>query len=182
MSSLRIFALGLFLVLAACGPQASQWPQVSSYSPYTLDSGDVVRINVFGQAELTGNYTLDEQGNITLPLIGVIHARGKSAPQLGNAVATGLRDSYIRDPDVVADVRRRRPFYIQGAVANAGAFPYQVGLTARQAVILAGGHAQGANRKTITIYRNVNGEVQKRDVLLDFLIRPGDIIVVKGAL
>ncbi|MDJ0614632.1 MAG: polysaccharide biosynthesis/export family protein, partial [Rhizobiaceae bacterium] len=67
--------------------------------PYTLDSGDVLRVTVLGEAELTNTYAVDKGGYISLPLVGSIAARGKTTKQMEASIASGLRNGFLRNPD-----------------------------------------------------------------------------------
>src|SRR3954454_6651188 len=80
--------------------------------PYTLDSGDKLRIVVFGQDALSNNYTVDAQGAVSLPLVGAIEARGLTASQLEGAIASRLRAGYVRDPSVAVEIETDRPFSV----------------------------------------------------------------------
>ena len=92
--------------------------------PYTLDSGDRLRILVFGQDTLSNNYTVDAQGQVNMPLIGAVPARGTTTSQLSAAVASRLGKNFIRDPSVAVDVETYRPFFVLGEVAFPGQYPY----------------------------------------------------------
>src|SRR6476646_4323410 len=77
--------------------------------PYTLDSGDKLRIVVFGQDALSNNYTVDAAGQVTLPLAGAVEARGLTTAHLGNAIAGRLKSGYVRDPSVAVEIETYRP-------------------------------------------------------------------------
>lgn len=88
--------------------------------PYTLGSGDKLRIVVFGQEALSNNYTVDAQGAVTMPLIGTVSARGMTTAQLNGAIAGRLKQSYIRDPSVAVEIEVYRPFFVLGEVTYPG--------------------------------------------------------------
>ena len=92
----------------------------STDGPYTLDSGDKLRIVVFGQDALSNNYTVDAQGAVTLPLVGAIEARGLTTAQLGGAIAGRLKSGYVRDPSVAVEIETYRPFFVLGEVTLPG--------------------------------------------------------------
>src|SRR6476660_8282484 len=119
--------------------------------PYTLDSGDKLRIVVFGQDAISNNYTVDAQGQVTLPLIGAVTARGLTTVQLGNTVATRLKQGFIREPNVAVEIETYRPFFVLGEVIFPGQYPYVPNMTAENAVAIAGGFTPRAYRTTITI-------------------------------
>ena len=90
--------------------------------PYTLGSGDRLRIVVFGQEGLTSSYAVDANGNITMPLIGLVPAQGATTHQLAGAIAARLRQGFIREPSVAVEIEIYRPFFILGEVV----FPWPV--------------------------------------------------------
>jgi polysaccharide export outer membrane protein len=147
--------------------------------PYTLDSGDRLRIVVFGQEGITGSYLVDAGGQVNLPLIGAVPARGLTTRQLTATIAERLKQGYVREPHVTAEIEAYRPFFILGEVTNPGQYPYVVRMTAEKAVAIAGGFAPRANKKTVELTRNGGGQHFKGDVPLNYPLRPGDTVVVK---
>lgn len=112
----------------------------TAWAEYHLDSGDVLEISVFGVPGQTKRTTVNVDGNISVPLIGDVHAAGESLSAL-NAKLKELAASNeaARGTDVSIEVVQYRPFFISGDVSKAGAYPYQPEMTVRQAVALAGG-------------------------------------------
>ncbi len=107
--------------------------------PYHLDSGDRLRIVVYGQDNITNSYSIDQAGAISVPLIGTVTARGSTTQQLQNTLEARLSQGFLRDPDVSVEVEQYRPFFVMGEVRNAGQYPYVAGMTAQTAVAIAGG-------------------------------------------
>jgi polysaccharide export outer membrane protein len=155
-------------------------PGVASFEdePYTLDSGDKLRIVVFGQDALSNNYTVDAQGQVSLPLIGNVEARGMTTAQLGNAIAARLRQSFIRDPSVAVEVEIYRPFFVLGEVAYPGQYPYVPNMTVENAIAIAGGFTPRASRQIVTITRKLRGLPARTALPLRAPLRPGDTIEV----
>jgi polysaccharide export outer membrane protein len=152
----------------------------ANYQPdYTLDSGDKLRIVVFGQDGITNSYTVDAGGNVNLPLIGAVPARGHSAPQLSKMIADRLKQGYVREPHVSVEIETYRPFFILGEVTNPGQYPYVANMTAETAIAIAGGFAPRAAKNKVEITRNAPGQQMHGDVPLNFPLRPGDTILVK---
>jgi polysaccharide export outer membrane protein len=147
--------------------------------PYTLDAGDKLRIVVFGQEGISSSYLVDAGGNVTLPLIGSVRARGLSTVQLAQSIAARLRQGYVRDPKVTAEVEVYRPFFILGEVTTPGQYPYSPNMTAETAVAIAGGFGPRASKSTVKVTRNAPGQQFSGDVPLNFPLRPGDTVVVK---
>jgi polysaccharide export outer membrane protein len=146
---------------------------------YTLDSGDKLRVVVFGQDGITNSYTVDAGGNISLPLVGIIPARGYSTQQLSNMIAERLKQGYVREPHVSVEVEAYRPFFILGEVTNPGQYPYVANMTAETAIAIAGGFAPRASKGKVELTRNAAGQQMHGDAPLGFPLRPGDTVVVK---
>jgi len=106
--------------------------------PYTLDAGDKLRVVVFGQAGISNSYLVDAGGNVSMPLIGVVPARGLTTQQLSQRIAARLKQGYVREPHVSVEVEAYRPFFILGEVTNPGQYPYVANMTAETAVAIAG--------------------------------------------
>lgn len=146
--------------------------------PYLLDTGDRLRIFVYGQPNLSRGYTVDHSGAITVPLIGRVKARGSTTRDLQRAIRNRLGAEYVRNPQVTVDVQQNRPFFILGEVRNAGAFPYVSGMTVETAVAIAGGYSERASTRSFRISRRVNGYVETIEAPGDYVVRPGDTVFV----
>jgi polysaccharide export outer membrane protein len=146
--------------------------------PYTLDSGDKLRVIVFGQDGLTNSYGVDAGGSITMPLIGAVKARGLTAGELSSAIAARLRQGYIRDPHVAVEIESYRPFFILGEVNFPGQYPYVANMTVETAVAIAGGFSPRALRSKVEISRPSGGQAVRREVPVGTPVRPGDTIIV----
>jgi polysaccharide export outer membrane protein len=149
--------------------------------PYTLDTGDKLRIVVFGQEGLSNSYFVDAAGCVTIPLIGAVTARGLTTQQLARAVAAKLRAGYIREPHVAIEVETYRPFFILGEVTQPGQYPYVPNMTVETAVAIAGGFTPRAYRYDVKIDRPTSGATSRSraSVPLPTRVQPGDTIVIK---
>ena len=186
---MKTLALGqIFLYLCAvlatplvsgCAPGGSLPSlNVADNREYRLDSGDKLRIIVFGQADLTGSYTVDGAGMISMPLVKDIAARGLTPAGLERAIIAELRKGVVRSPSVSAQIEAFRPFFILGEVKNPGQYPYVHGMTILTAVAIAGGFTYRAQRKYVSITRTVGNEAVEARAERNTLIRPGDVIYV----
>jgi polysaccharide export outer membrane protein len=151
---------------------------VATDPPYTLDSGDKLRVTVFGQDGITNSYIVDAGGNVTLPLVGSVSARGLTSRALAAAIAERLRAGFIREPHVAVEIETYRPFFILGEVTAPGQYPFVPNMTAETAVAIAGGFTPRANRSGVKITRTVRGEMRRDSVPLGMPVRPGDTITV----
>jgi polysaccharide biosynthesis/export protein len=147
--------------------------------PYTLDAGDKLRVVVFGQAGISNSYLVDAGGQVSLPLIGVVPARGLTTQQLSQRIAARLRQGYVREPHVSVEIETYRPFFILGEVTNPGQYPYVANMTAETAVAIAGGFAPRAFKRTVDLTRSAQGQQVRAEVPITTPVRPGDTVVVK---
>jgi polysaccharide export outer membrane protein len=147
--------------------------------PYTLDTGDKLRVVVFGQDGLTNSYSVDSAGAVTMPLIGAVPARGLTPGELSRAVAERLRRGFVRDPHVAIEVELYRPFFILGEVTYPGQYPYVPHMSVENAVAIAGGFTPRAYRWDIRIDRPATGGVVRKSVPLLTRVRPGDTVIIK---
>jgi len=146
--------------------------------PYTLDSGDRLRVMVFGQEGLSNIYLVDVSGKIALPLIGVVSARGLTSTQLARVIADRLRQGFIREPHVAVEIELYRPFFILGEVIAPGQYPYVPNMTVETAVAIAGGFTPRAYRYDVEVSRSSTGVTSRQKVPLIAPVRPGDTINV----
>jgi polysaccharide biosynthesis/export protein len=174
--------MAMSLALAACAgetaaPMAGANPAPAT-APYLLGAGDKLRITVFGETDLTGEYSVMSGGDISFPLIGNVRASGRTVEQVQEAIRTKLAGGYVRDPRVSAEVLVYRPFFILGEVTKPGQYPYTVGLTVQQAVATAGGYTYRANKRVV--YLKQEQDQAERKIAIDpgqpLAIQPGDTI------
>ncbi len=147
--------------------------------PYTLDSGDRLRVVVFGQDGLTNSYVLDASGDIDMPLIGSVAARGLTTDQLSARIADLLRQGYVRDPHVAVEIEAYRPFFILGEVTQPGQYPYVANMTVETAVAIAGGFGPRGYKKSVTISRHYGGQTYRFQTPITAPVEPGDTIQVQ---
>ena len=148
-------------------------------SAYHLDAGDRVRVIVFGQTDLSNTFVVDQAGDLSMPLIGTLPARGRSTAEVEASIAERLRKGYVRNPDVSVEIDRYRPFFAMGEVTAAGQYPYVPGMTVQQAVAIAGGFTPRANVYSVQVTRSVDGQIATALLALDDAILPGDTIFVR---
>lgn len=178
MRWLSILIVALALPLAGCASTRTATYATDTQGPYQLDTGDAVRVTVYGDAELSNTYRVDDSGAIAIPLVGAVAVRGATTQGAAGRVAKALANGYMRNPNVAVEVAEYRPFFIQGEVRNAGQFPYVYGMTLRAAISISGGFTDTADRNRAMVYRKKGAEVVKTTVNLDAPIYPGDTIVV----
>jgi polysaccharide export outer membrane protein len=162
---------------AASSYAAVQSTPVSAGS-YILGPGDRVRIKVYSDADMTGEYEVNSNGFVSVPLVGEVKATGSTTRQLERIVADRMRGKISQDPRVNVEIAAYAPFYIYGEVRKAGVYPFQPGLTVADAIATAGGLTYRANEEKVYV-RHAGSKVE--DVIgLDtpFRISPRDNIRV----
>jgi polysaccharide biosynthesis/export protein len=161
-------------------PHDLQGPQAvaDTDGPYLLDTGDRMRIFVYGQPNLSRLYIVDHDGKIAVPLIGEISARGKTTSELQGTIRARLGAEFVKDPQVTVDVQQNRPFFILGEVKNAGQFPYVSGMTVETAIAIAGGYTERASTRKYRITRRINGFVEQIEAPGDYVVKAGDTVHV----
>ncbi|MEM7207157.1 MAG: polysaccharide biosynthesis/export family protein [Pseudomonadota bacterium] len=150
-----------------------------SGSDYRLDSGDQVKVTVFGHEDLSGAFEIDGSGRIAMPLIRYVQAKDLTATELEQSITDKLKPDYLKDPKVSVEIQSNRPFYIIGEVNVPGSYSYVNGMSVVTAVAVAGGFTYRANKDEMIITRQENDEKIKLEVGLDDTVKPGDIIEIK---
>jgi polysaccharide biosynthesis/export protein len=175
-------ALSVILVASMGGcavrPQ-NEMLATAADQPYTVGSGDRLRCIVFGQDSLSNSYSVDASGQISMPLIGLVHVSGMTTAQVQHAVEGRLRSGYLREPRVACEVEAYRPFFILGEVTTAGQYPFVSGMTVQTAVAIAGGYTPRASQSGATLTRVVDGRQYVGEVDMTQPVRPGDTIQIR---
>jgi protein involved in polysaccharide export with SLBB domain len=150
---------------------------------YKLGANDRLRITVFGQPTLTGEYTLDGNGVLAFPLIGNVPANGVTTSQLQQAIAAKLAPDYLVNPNVSAEVITRRPFFVIGEVQKPGNYSYVTSLTAINAVAMAGGFTRRARKNDFYVRRTAaDGQTVRIEAHSGTILQPGDTLEVRERL
>ncbi len=145
---------------------------------YRLGPGDKLRIITYGETSLTGEFNVNDVGQVSLPLIGAIKASGLTVSQLAAVITVALQNGYIKNPSVSVEVSNNRPFYILGEVVRPGEYPFINGLTITSAVATAGGYTYRANTHRVFIRGVHDASEHVLTVTGDLPISPGDTIRV----
>lgn len=170
---LRRLVVALLCIVAALAATPS-----SAQDAYALSVGDQLRVTVFGEQDLSGQFRVDGQGTIPMGLIGTVEAKGKTARELEMHIASLYADGYLVNPRITVEVLSFSPFFILGEVRNPGSFPYEAGMTVMSAIARAGGFTYRADEDDIEIVRGTDENREPQQVELDAMIQPGDMIRV----
>lgn len=172
--TVKQFLANLILFVTTVGCASSATDFASQFDPmaspdlvsnlgaekFNLGPGDLVRVAVFGVAELDGEYQIDYDGNIDFPLLGVIPAANKTSSQLAHELEYALGEKYLRDPEVQVSIIEAavETITVDGSVKKPGVYDLQGQMSLMQAIALAGGPSNGANLKKVLIFRQLDGQ------------------------
>jgi polysaccharide export outer membrane protein len=172
--------LGAAGIAACSGPSSSLPPlPTADAATYRLGPGDQVRVITFQDEQLTGEFRVNDNGTLALPLLGSIQAAGLTTSELASSVAQELqRRNLFKDPSVSVEVVNYRPIFILGEVNRPGQYPYQPGMTVVSAVAIAGGFTYRAVEDQVSIVRNTSGKSVEGRAGRETTLRPGDVITV----
>ncbi|MEM7427228.1 MAG: polysaccharide biosynthesis/export family protein [Pseudomonadota bacterium] len=146
---------------------------------YQVGSGDRLNVRVFGQTDLTSQYRVNSDGNISMPLIQSTRVAGLTSQQIEEVLTTRLKAGYLRDPKVSVEVAEFRPFFILGEVRNAGRFPYVAGMTVQNAIAIGGGYTERGDQGPVLLTRKTAEGTVSEKVDVTTQMYPGDIIYVR---
>ncbi|GGG25420.1 sugar ABC transporter substrate-binding protein [Caldovatus sediminis] len=180
-----VLLMGLLLLLGACAAPGAHLPPLpetdrSSANAYRLGPNDEVRVTVFNDPRLTGEFRVTDAGAIALPLVGTVPAQGRSTRDVERAIEREMqRKGLFRDPSVAVEVRNYRPIYVLGMVERGGRYPYEPGMTALSAVAVAGGFNYRALQDYVSVTRiGPDGRAHEYRAPRDALLQPGDVVTV----
>ncbi len=172
-------------LLAGCGAGSNLGPateaeqnaivETSKGSP-RLQAGEKIRVTVYGEASLSGDYQIDPSGYLSLPLAGTVKAAGLTQAELEQELAKKFRSEYLRTPRVTVSIMEFRPFYILGEIEKPGAYPYTSGLNVLSAIAIAGGTTYRGSRSTVLIQHPGESGMREYPLASSVPILPGDII------
>ncbi len=176
-------ALGLTAIavaMAACsGVDAPlETADVGQMTDYRLGSGDSLRVIVFGEEQLSGEFRVDGSGKVAMPLIGEVPAKNHTTRELESDIAKRLSQGYVKDAKVSVEVLNHRPFFILGEVRNPGQYQYVNGMTAMAAVAMAGGYTYRAKEDYVLITRGADPKKELRKAPITTQVMPDDVLRV----
>jgi polysaccharide export outer membrane protein len=153
-----------------------------SAQAYTMGSGDKIHVIVYGEDDLTGDYDIDAQGFVSLPLIGQVHVGGLTISQAQDIITSKYAANYLVNPRVSVAIVNYRPFYVIGEVKNPGGYPYVNGMTVLNAIALAGGYTPRGNPNNMDVKHAGDPSAQEQKIGENDPVLPGDIIRVNQKL
>jgi polysaccharide export outer membrane protein len=157
-----------------------------------IGPGDKIHVTVFNVDSLSGDYQVEQNGQIDYPLIGDIQVEGHTASDLAKILASRLGERNLNNPNVQVSITAHAPqtITVEGAVNQPGMveIPGDIGLL--QAIALGRGTSEDADPSQVVVFRKVGGQRMaaafdlraiRRDEAPDPPIYPNDIVVVAGS-
>ena len=177
---LILLSLGTSMALSACAPGANLPPMPRSETrAYTLGPGDRLRVITYGEDQLTGDFVVNDAGNIEVPLLGTVKTEGLTVSQLQVEMVAALKSrELIKTPSVAVEVSQYRPIFVLGEVSRPGSYAYQPKMTVLTAVALAGGFTYRAVKATQSVTRAAEGQATENRATPQSLLLPGDVVDV----
>jgi protein involved in polysaccharide export with SLBB domain len=176
MNTMRLqlsFALALVCMLAA-GTVELALPQ----DGYQIGPNDVIRIQVFGEEDLTVETKVGGDGKINYPILGVLQVGGQTIEEVQKGMTARLASGYLKQPKVSVSIVRHRNFYVGGEVKTPGGYPYEEGLTIQKAITMAGGFTEKSDKTGIKVTRPNGKGLNTLLPESETLVMPDDLIVV----
>lgn len=146
---------------------------------YALGAGDKVKVTVFGEKDLSGDFKIGSDGTIAMPLIGIVDVNNLDIRLAEKRIEQKLQNGYLKNPSVTIEVLESRPFYILGEVRRPGSYNYISGMSVLQAIAISGGFTYRANRKEVDILRGNAAPTKPVSATPHSDVKPGDIIFVR---
>ncbi len=178
-----IMSLGLAMLAACSSGPVMGAPQdaatTAGMASYRLGAGDEIKITVYDEPDLSGSFVVDGEGRIAMSLIGQVQVGGQTLDETVNNLEIRLKDGFLRDPQVTAEMVKGRPYYILGEINKPGEYPFVSGLTVMNAIASAGDFTYRADRNRILIKRKDSPNEEEVTLTPTTPVQPGDTIRVR---
>lgn len=172
--------VGIAMAAQAIAQSASSSGSSLELSSYKLGVGDVISVQVVGEDDLKREKVrLSDAGTLSFPYLGEIRVRGMTVGALEEFITNGLKGRYLVNPQVTVTIHEYRNFFVNGQVDKPGGYPYVPGISVRKAISMAGGFKERASKEKINVIREEDVKGDPKRVLLEALVKPGDIITVE---
>jgi polysaccharide export outer membrane protein len=158
-------------------------------SQYRLGAGDVIKISVYDEPDLSLDVRIGLSGEISFPLLGDVTVAGLSPKELELNLVKRLKGPYLLNPSVTVSIVEYRPFYVTGEVEKPGNYAFHPGLTVDKAITIAGGFTERASKGKIfvmhdqspyeSIAEDSKRSAARKSVKLYDVVQPGDVITVE---
>lgn len=172
----RILMLAGALVLTGCATTTGQPLPTVDALEYRLSPGDKVRLDVFREDALSGEYVVNDEGNIALLMAGDFAMAGKTLAQARQELTALLGQSYVRDARISLAMVEYRPVFILGEVQKPGEYSYAQAMSVYALVAKAGGFTYRANEKVVYIRHARDAQEKAYELTSGAAVLPGDTV------
>lgn len=153
---------------------------VRTSKSHLINPGTTIKLSVYGEETLTGEFVVDHNGELTLPMLGEVLAQGLTKGELRKVIADELRLSkIISNPVVSLNILAPRPIYVLGEVKNPGEYPFKPNMDIFEVISMAGGYTPRASQDDVLIGRRQSLDKIKYNAEEDTMVLPGDSITVR---
>jgi len=166
------YGLSLALLLGLLSSTPDLLAESQAY--YRIGVGDLIQIEVYDEEDLTKETRVLTDGFISFPLLGSVKASGLTVQELEETIRVGLARDYLVNPQVTVFVKEFSNVFVYGEVEEPGAFPIFGKMTVFEAITLAGGFTEIANRSSVKVIREVDGREQTLEADVERLAKRGD--------
>lgn len=164
------------MLLSACATTGVQTlPPASAYR-YVIGTGDTLKVSVYREPQLSGEYKVDGTGAISIPLVGAIKIAGATREDAQQKIAAALNAGTTLNARVVVETLKFRPVYILGEVAKPGEYEYQERMTLPALVAAAGGFHFRANQKVAFVRHDNEDQERPYQLTSGAVVLPGDVV------
>ena len=191
-SALR--ALSLLVAAIGCAVSAGVHAQDRTYDD-KLGAGDLVKIQVYQNADLSLEARIQENGNISYPLLGTVHLAGLTVSEAEQTLASALKSGgFFQKPQVIVTQTQARKKLVAalGAIAKPGQYTLDFVDTRLSDVLAAAGGVAPTGADTVVVTGLRDGKPKRFEINLptayrdgksdkDLLLAPGDVIFVDRA-
>ena len=141
---------------------------------HRLGVGDKIKLGVYGEQDLSGQFEVNALGVVPVPLIGEVPAKGLSIQEFREHVQRRLSDGYVKSPKVSVEIIAYRPIFVHGEVKSGGEFTFKFGTRLRDVVAMAGGYTYRAEKGYALVTREGEQVEMRLSMASDELVLPGD--------
>ena len=146
---------------------------------YILDVGDRIAITVYNQEKLSGEFVVNTQGDISMPLLENVAAAGLTIQELEENIKEDLHPAYLNNPKVSIQIINYRNIYILGEVEKPGKYEYLPNISLLQAIATAEGYTSRAAEGKATLKRREGNQIITSEIVDDIILKPGDVLIIK---
>lgn len=171
-----LFSSAVFVLLMPRPlPAAENRPAAEQAQNYRIGVGDLLQIEVYEEDDLTKEVRVLTDGSISFPLLGTLHAAGKTVSEFETELTKLLAEKYLVDPQVTVFVKEFSSVFVFGEVRKPGSFPLIGKMTVFEAITLAGGFTEVANPAKVKVVREQDGHETTFEVDVEKITKKGDV-------